>query len=106
MNVLDIISIRSSDFSERVCPDHILHFKILAGSTFSYLYPETILAVFMDLFNIVTRMTISIDMHRIRIHIMLANINGKNHPIPVSYAIQDASFSVKRSIKTCGLAAR
>lgn len=51
-------------------------------------------------------MTISIDMHRIRIHIMLANINGKNHPIPVNYAIQHASFSVKRSIKTCGLAAR
>ncbi len=39
MNVLDIISIMSS---ERVCPNHILHFKILAGSTFSYLYPETI----------------------------------------------------------------
>lgn len=60
----------------------------------------------MDLFNIVTRMTIFIGMHRIRIHKMLTNMNGKNHPIPVNYAIQDASFSVKRSIKTCGLVAR
>ena len=51
-------------------------------------------------------MTIYHDIHRIRIHIMLANINGKNHPIPVNCAIQHASFSVKRSIKTCGLAAR
>lgn len=60
----------------------------------------------MDLFNIVTRMTIYIGMHRIRIHIILTNMNGKNHPIPVNYSIQYASFSVKRSIKTCGLAAR
>ena len=55
----------------------------------------------MDLFNIVTRMTIYLDMHRIRIHIMLANINGKNHPIPVNYAIQHASFGVKGTVKTC-----